>query len=152
MTADNAAVLLSIRPEWTRLILSGEKMLEVRKSRPKLEPPFTCYIYQCLPKRGDWNDRDGKVVGEFTCDEIRHYPMPQSKEDSAALRDFWQSALLKTSALYEYSGGWARDLHGWLISSLTVYEKPLPLSSFRNLRGDPIRRAPQSWGYVKRRR
>ena len=34
------AVLISIRPEWVEKILSGEKTLEVRKTRPKLEAPF----------------------------------------------------------------------------------------------------------------
>lgn len=38
------AVLLSIRPEWCEKILSGEKTVEIRKTRPKLEPPFKCYI------------------------------------------------------------------------------------------------------------
>ncbi len=39
------AVLISIRPEWVEKIMSGEKTLEVRKTRPKLETPFKCYIY-----------------------------------------------------------------------------------------------------------
>ena len=39
------AVLISIRPEWVEKILSGEKTLEVRKTRPKLDTPFKCYIY-----------------------------------------------------------------------------------------------------------
>ena len=34
------AVLISIRPEWVKKILAGEKTLEVRRTRPKLEPPF----------------------------------------------------------------------------------------------------------------
>ena len=39
------AVLISIRPDWVEKILSGEKTLEVRKTRPKLEAPFKVYIY-----------------------------------------------------------------------------------------------------------
>ncbi len=39
------SVLISIRPEWVEKILSGEKTLEVRKTRPKLDTPFKCYIY-----------------------------------------------------------------------------------------------------------
>ena len=42
------AVLLSIRPEWCEKILGGEKTVEIRKTRPKLEPPFKCYIYCTL--------------------------------------------------------------------------------------------------------
>ena len=39
------AVMLSIRPKWVEKIASGEKTIEVRKTRPKLETPFKCYIY-----------------------------------------------------------------------------------------------------------
>ena len=39
------AVLISVRPEWCQKIASGEKTIEVRKNRPKLAPPFKCYIY-----------------------------------------------------------------------------------------------------------
>lgn len=39
------AVLISIRPKWCEKIVSGEKSIEVRKTRPKLKLPFKCYIY-----------------------------------------------------------------------------------------------------------
>lgn len=44
------AVLLSIQPRWCDLIASGEKTIEVRKTRPKIETPFKCYIYQSRDK------------------------------------------------------------------------------------------------------
>ena len=39
------AVLISIRPEWCNFIIRGQKTLEVRRTRPKLETPFKVYIY-----------------------------------------------------------------------------------------------------------
>lgn len=39
------AVLISIRPEWCEKIIKGRKTIEVRKTRPKMNPPFKCYIY-----------------------------------------------------------------------------------------------------------
>lgn len=39
------AVLISIRPEWCELIANGKKTIEVRKTKPKIETPFKCYIY-----------------------------------------------------------------------------------------------------------
>lgn len=45
MSLKNKAVLISIRPEWCDLIVRGKKTIEVRKTRPKLETPFTAYIY-----------------------------------------------------------------------------------------------------------
>lgn len=39
------AVLMSIQPKWCELITNGKKTVEVRKTKPKLETPFKCYIY-----------------------------------------------------------------------------------------------------------
>lgn len=75
------AVLISIRPKWCEKIASGEKTIEVRKTRPKLNTPFRVYIYCTLPKypHEDFIATDypkpqfyggGKVVGEFICDRI----------------------------------------------------------------------------------
>ena len=46
------AVMLSIRPKWCEKIISGEKTVEVRKTRPKLETPFKCYIYCTVGRAG----------------------------------------------------------------------------------------------------
>lgn len=72
------AVLISIQPDWCKKILSGEKTVEVRKTRPKLETPFKVYIYctktaegwlRTIPVQG-WQRMDGFVIGEFTCYKI----------------------------------------------------------------------------------
>ena len=39
------AVLISIRPKWAQKIMTGQKTVEVRKTRPKMDTPFKCYIY-----------------------------------------------------------------------------------------------------------
>ena len=95
---NDKAVLLSIQPRWCGLIASGKKTIEVRKTRPKIETPFKCYIYQSkskdqlmyVMKDGDENygviyhgkpvfiktyskysnPYEQKVIGEFVCDEI----------------------------------------------------------------------------------
>ena len=94
----NKAVMLSIRPEWVEKIANGEKTIEVRKTKPKLETPFKCYIYCTNIRpflvwgdvfRGDWFTEftrisgysraeadkiwdvfNGHIAGEFTCDRI----------------------------------------------------------------------------------
>ena len=45
------SVLISIQPKWVEKIASGEKTIEVRKTRPKLETPFKCYIYATKQKK-----------------------------------------------------------------------------------------------------
>ena len=44
------SVLISIKPKWCELIASGKKTIEVRKTRPKCDTPFKCYIYCTKPK------------------------------------------------------------------------------------------------------
>lgn len=87
------AVLISIRPEWCEKIAAGQKTIEVRKTRPKLEAPFKCYIYCTAAKKTDNNlwitDLTGynhlgnrKVVGEFLCDRIDAYESEFWDDDS----------------------------------------------------------------------
>lgn len=45
------AVLISIRPKWCEKICNGEKTVEVRRTRPKLNTPFRVYIYCALPPK-----------------------------------------------------------------------------------------------------
>lgn len=39
------AVLISIRPQWCDKIIGGEKAIEIRKTRPKMETPFSAISY-----------------------------------------------------------------------------------------------------------
>ena len=39
------SVLISIQPKWCEFIASGKKTVEVRKTKPKIDVPFKCYIY-----------------------------------------------------------------------------------------------------------
>lgn len=80
------AVLISIKPKWCKLIMDGQKTVEIRKSRPKIETPFKCYIY-CTENKdthdllelhtndGKIKKMNGKVIGEFVCDRISEYEM-----------------------------------------------------------------------------
>lgn len=45
------SVLISIKPKWCELIASRKKTIEVRKTRPKIETPFRCYIYCTKPSK-----------------------------------------------------------------------------------------------------
>lgn len=49
----NKAVLISIQPKWCELIASGKKTVDVRKTKPKIDVPFKCYIYCTNKKKGD---------------------------------------------------------------------------------------------------
>lgn len=150
------AVMLSIRPKWCEKIASGEKTIEVRKTRPKLDTPFKCYIYctQSGVALGAWG-KHGKVIGEFTCDHIdRLAPANEPYGIYDIGDDYVLQTCLENGALWDYGRG--TSLYGWHISGLRIYDAPRELSEFTGLRDTrfgaapyDIKRAPQSWCYVE---
>lgn len=150
------AVLISIHPKWCEKIISGEKTIEVRKTRPKMNPPFKCYIYEC---------GNGKVIGEFLCDEIININGAGRIPSDAA-----RPTCLEPAELHQYLG--AATGYGWHISNLKIYDTPKELIEFHtwkkckscNKSGyestaciydenciipAAITKAPQSWCYVE---
>ena len=166
------AVMLSIRPKWAEKIANGEKTSEVRKTRPRLDTPFKCYIYCTMQgcndffrvdlggdvakwNRGKWADRKGKVIGEFICDRIdRLAPANEPYGIYDIDDDYVFQTCLENGALWDYGHG--TPLYGWHISDLRIYDTPRELSEFTGLRDTrfgaapyDIKRAPQSWCYVE---
>ncbi len=140
------SVLISIQPKWCELIANGKKTVEVRKTRPKIETPFKCYIYctksnkEFLQSRNNvlfyCEDRDfigghgvglykrlnGKVIGEFVCDAV----ISRCEMANADIAE--QQGCIKREDLLEYAGN--KELYGWHISNLIIYDKPKDLSEF----------------------
>lgn len=127
------SVLISIHPKWCDLIASGKKTIEVRKTCPKIETQFKCYIY-CTQSgkykdgksvKNIWLNRgtdkrfigNGKVIGEFVCD----YVYENMSYDCEA-------SCVSVSELKKYANG--KPLYGWHISDLKIYDKPKELSEF----------------------
>lgn len=141
------AVLISIRPKWVEKIASGEKTIEVRKTKPKLETPFKCYIYCTLPKypHEDFIATDypmpqfyggGKVVGEFTCDQIidawwDYVPDAITREVTGGNLEALDGIGMTDEELFSYVGDSMRGhCYGWHISDLRIYDAPKKLGEF----------------------
>ena len=127
------AVLISIRPEWAKKILSGEKTLEVRRNRPKLETPFKCYIY-CTAGNLSYEVSNGMmcnisggklVIGEFVCDKIERI---SGYVDIKNLQSDFVGSCLSTYQIEAYLNG--KDGYMWHISNLEIYDMPRKLSEF----------------------
>jgi predicted transcriptional regulator len=169
------SVLISIQPKWCELIASGKKTVEVRKTRPKIETPFKCYIYCTANKQGtkdlleihgtDGKIRkaNGKVIGEFVCDRITEY---ECSSDGFGELATTCGTCLTYDEIINYCNG--NDLYGWHISDLVIYDEPRRLSEFERACPDnvyscdmcrhsgytgtectPITRPPQTWCYVE---
>lgn len=143
------AVMISISPKWCEKICRGEKTIEVRKTRPKMNTPFKCYIYCTLPKypHEDFIATDyprpqfyggGKVIGEFTCDRV--YKIDKDSTDflfkAGGLSVYKQAAeekcglcvAMTDDELHGYLGHCQG--YGWHISDLKIYDTPKEVSEF----------------------
>ena len=115
------SVLISIQPRWCELIASGKKTVEVRKTKPKLETPFKCDIYETQGKLKWCNkcqDTDcerpypncachegwGKVIGEFVCDKIDDFycaSIPYRKRNNLGYGYFVDNGVYKVEGWHE---------------------------------------------------
>lgn len=152
------SVMISIRPKWCEKIVNGEKTIEVRKTRPKLETPFKAYIY-CTSGRPDLNipispERlmqdyldtgsmqslncplgNGKVIGEFVCDRIYELETRSpggsyyvKGEGQSTTNDVARQSCLTLKDMHEYLQ--AAKGYGWRISKLEIYDTPKKLIEF----------------------
>lgn len=167
------AVLISIQPKWCELIARGKKTIEVRKTRPKIETPFRCYIYMTATKercrlweyitayqnsKGDILNGSQKVIGEFVCDDII---VDERGENADVFSKYAQLSLVEQKKY-----GANKPLFGWHITDLKIYDKPKELGGFRKPCGlgtgcedcddiyfmnckNTLTRPPQSWCYVE---
>lgn len=130
------SVLISVNPKFCEKIASGECTILVRKTRPKLEMPFKCYIY-CTNGDGSLNntllsnDRrfvlNQKVIGEFVCDRITGY-CPYGLRGYELSKEALTAMCLSNEDLNKY--GKLNKIYGWHISDLKIYDKPKELYDF----------------------
>ena len=124
------SVLISIKPKWVEKIASGEKTIEVRKTKPNFGTPFKVYIYctkgkDLLREVDCWNTKakihttnykiinldyctnkiaNGKVIGEFVCDKIEDFycaSVPYRKENNLGYGKFIDNGVYKVDGWNE---------------------------------------------------
>lgn len=158
------AILMSIHPKWCELIFNGQKTIEVRRTFPKqLETPFEVVVYQTkirfkvrawqenfqsmvFTPNGGAENGNGKVIGSFVCDKVYAESIYfDKKHDVSWSFVFVDSACLTIDELNAY--GDEKMLYGWHITEPKLFDKPKELGEFFDRKGEPIKRAFQSWGY-----
>lgn len=165
------SIMISIQPQWVKKILNDEKTIEIRKTMPKCELPCKVYIY-CTKfkksfldnknhnlykteKNGELTKFNGKVVGEFTLNQVDTIeicdPFVFRNNEQEDWWYFKENACLDCEEMMAYIGyggdhdGWGNEYakgYAWHIDNLKIYEQPKELSEFG------VKRAFQSWGYV----
>ena len=140
------SVMLSINHKYCELIANGKKTIEVRKTRPKIETPFKCLIYECkgkkvskiidIPKEQGGGVLDyyeyegcGKVIGEFVCDCIIPISITYSDPNNRIAQNEFPYTCLTDKEIKDYLGN-GKQGYGWHISKLVINDKPKELSEF----------------------
>jgi len=152
------SIMQSIKPQYCEFIAVGRKGYEVRKTGPKLDTPFKVYIY-CTRDKGilfyrsrHTNDFivykpkfykdteilllqnghtvfNGKVIGEYICDEIQEWVFDNEYTRSYDISDDDLAlTCLTQEQLWEYGKG--KTLYGYHITNLKIYDEPKELSEF----------------------
>lgn len=158
-------ILISIQPQWVAKILNGDKTVEIRKTAPKCDLPAKVYIYctksknnylyKCYSKLSETTNYEiysrnmgietysnGKVVAEFTLKYVDEFYVFENGNVQNWNAHSLDKSLLTYEQLSEYIGKNKKG-YAWDISDLKIYDEPKELSEFG------IKRAPQSWQYVK---
>lgn len=153
------AVLISIRPRWCEKIANGEKTIEIRKTRPRLAPPFKCYIYCTRDKHLAFMQNqtgtnliacmdvetaipvggfvgNGKVIGEFVCRGFIPFCKARPCFVMEAPEEIERMACLTRKEIWKYAP--EGNPIGWRISDLLIYDAPRELGELR-------RACPNSW-------
>lgn len=123
-------IIATIKPWHLRNIRLGKKTYEIRKTCPK-EAPFK--VLCCESGSG------GQIKAEFICTVSRMNYIP----NDAML----EAACISRSELEEYENG-KRGLQWWDISNMIDYCSTKGYH-IRNISEFGLKRAPQSWQYVK---
>ncbi len=146
------SVLISIQPKWCELIASGKKTVEVRKTKPKLETPFKCYIYCTkgkdlltsvngkvqkpnntvidLSRDSKINVLNGSVIGEFVCNSI-------SGGSGEYAVYHAEGTCLTSTEIADYIED--KYAYFWHISDLVIYDEPKELGEFERACPDNVR-------------
>lgn len=168
------SVLISINPKWCELIAFGMKTVEVRKTRPKIETPFKCYIYETKIAYNSVSRKNdglrphlvpGKVIGEFVCDKVGEC-IYDAKYDYYETDWDGKADCLSHEELSDYMNG--KNGFGWHISDLVIYDEPKELGDFVHCKKfcedcpplyfhsgcikagvKSLTRPPESWCYVE---
>jgi len=167
MNGDRSEIIMSIKPHWCQLIANGEKTVEIRKTKPNLNPGFKAYVYATkaahtlIHVMGDGDENYG---------EIYHGPKVFLTTHKGSLGSMWGrekkvvgeftctgiepliyvndkdyhlpngECCLTLKELRKYGQG--KQLYGWKIQDFKFYREPKELSDFG------LTRPPQSWQYI----
>lgn len=164
------SVIRSAKPYWIYLILTGKKKVEVGKNFPKSKDWNRIVEMYCSKDMRSFNripekDREwmrkylGKIACRFVCDKV--FLITRTNNE-----DLEKVTCLTGNEMRCYADD--KDIYGWHISDLVIYDKPRAISEFARpcdgcdklgtsrcteeispCRATILKRPPQSWQFVQ---
>lgn len=128
---DTQLLFLSLKPKYAAAILSGDKTIELRRSRPLLNSPTSALLYASSPQMA--------LVGSCVVERVISLPVG----------DLWGDYGAKTGVSYdEYSDYFEgkSTANGLVLSEVTPLSEPVGLEQIRKLWAGF--QPPQSFLYV----
>ena len=131
-------IILSIKPQWAKLIYEGKKIIEWRKSYPLNYIPgkTKVYLYETAPIK--------KITGFFYLKSVGVYTKKFFGLGSKEGEEFIKCGCVSKDDLIKYQGQ-SDYLYIWIIDRPTILHQNLNITEFN------IKRPPQSWCYTKRK-
>lgn len=134
-------ILLPVHPQWCEKIFNGSKLIEVRKTVPKIDTPFEVLVYCTTVKNmplgeyveihratgGRIDDWNSKVIGSFVCDRVR-LCIPFGLKGHLLSQEVYREMCLTKEQLDKYGG--LKTLYGWHITEPKLFDKPRELGEF----------------------
>lgn len=172
------SIIQKLTPKDCEAIVLGKQNVILSRVTTKLEYPFTVYIYCAKDKYqlyGDgqnvvadhfsllnekaqkgfektsklslWN---GKIIGEYTCNEIHDFPFTDISSAIAnrkAVKLPLTDEILLNSGIsweqaYKFSSGLQKDIYGWHVTNLIIYDQPKELNQFMIIDKDKLKACP----------
>lgn len=118
-------VILSLHQKWWEKMTEGEKVLEIRKSKPQCKAPFRVLVYIT---------GGVGIVGEFICSEVLEIKNFEEAE---------KKSRVPAHDIHNYAAGSRRKVYGWEVTAVKEYPRTVALEELG------ISRAPQSWQYMR---
>lgn len=131
MNRETSHILISVRPQFSKLIENGVKTVELRKRIPDNLQGRRVYIYATLP--------EAKIIGYFEVNNVEFLP----------ISDLWKKvepiAGIGRKDFFSYYTGKTAG-YGIFFKKFVKREKPLTLETIRRTNPDFV--PPQSYYYM----
>lgn len=116
-------VIISLHDKWWRKMAAGEKLLEIRKTKPTIDGAFKVLVYIT---------GTGCIYGQFICPEVL---------DVKNYEEIVEKSKVPLNQIHEYGKG--KMLAGWKIENVIEFNTPHPLRLYG------MERPPQAWCYYR---